>query len=60
MIQVLGRRYKAAEILLIPALTQGAAASASLVKAVQILDDQGCDVAIIGPGRGFHRRPMGF
>ena len=60
MIQVLGRRYKAAEILLIPALTQGAAASASLVKAVQILDDQGCDVAIIGRGGGSIEDLWGF
>ena len=61
MIQILGRRYKAAEILLIPALTQGTTASASLEKAVRILDQMNtCDVAIIGRGGGSIEDLWGF
>lgn len=52
MIQVLGRRYKAAEILLIPSLTQGEGAAQSLMKSVELLPKLNCDVAIIGRGGG--------
>lgn len=52
MIQVLNRRYKAAHILVIPALTQGEGASQSLIKSVELLPKLNVDVAIIGRGGG--------
>ncbi len=52
MIQVLGRRFKAAEIVIIPVLTQGQGSAESLTIAVQNLDTMNFDVAIIGRGGG--------
>ena len=53
MINVTGRRYPDAEILLCPALVQGAEAPADLCRALSLLDAMGeCDVIIIGRGGG--------
>lgn len=52
MIQILGRRYKAAEIILIPSMTQGKGAAESLLKSLDYMEDQDFDVAIIGRGGG--------
>lgn len=52
MVQVLGRRYKAAEILIIPSLTQGEGAARSLIASVKLLQKLKVDVAIIGRGGG--------
>lgn len=52
MVQVLGRRYKAAEILILPSLTQGEGAAQSLIASVQLLKRIHVDVAIIGRGGG--------
>ena len=53
MINVTGRRYPSAEILLCPALVQGAEAPADLVRALTLIDTVGeCDVIIIGRGGG--------
>ncbi len=52
MIQVLGRRFKAAEITILPVLTQGQGSAESLTKAVKIMDQMNFDVAIIGRGGG--------
>ena len=53
MINVTGRRFPSAEILLCPALVQGTEAPADLCRALTLLDAVGeCDVIIIGRGGG--------
>ena len=53
MINVTGRRYPDARLLLCPALVQGADAPADLCRALSLLDSTGeCDVIIIGRGGG--------
>ncbi len=52
MIQVLGRRFKAAEITVLPTLTQGNGSAESLSQAVKQMDRMNFDVAIIGRGGG--------
>lgn len=53
MINVTGRRYPSAELLISPALVQGAEAPADLCRALCMLDGMGeCDVIIIGRGGG--------
>lgn len=53
MINVTGRRYPLAEILVCPALVQGVDAPADLCRALALLDAVGgCDVIIIGRGGG--------
>ena len=53
MINVTGRRFPSAEILLCPALVQGVEAPADLCRALSLLDAVGeCDVIIIGRGGG--------
>jgi exodeoxyribonuclease VII large subunit len=53
IINVTGRRYPMADLYLYPALVQGAAAEASLIRALDYLDSSGlCDVIIIGRGGG--------
>lgn len=53
MINVTGRRYPDAEILICPALVQGVEAPADLCRALSLLDATGeCDVIIIGRGGG--------
>ncbi len=53
MINVTGRRYPSAEILLCPALVQGVDAPSDLCRALALLDAIGeCDVIIIGRGGG--------
>lgn len=52
MIQVLGRRFKAAEVVIFPVLTQGQGSAESLARAVQQMDQMNFDVAIIGRGGG--------
>ncbi len=53
MINVTGRRFPSADLLLSPALVQGAGAPADLCRALGMLDALGeCDVIIIGRGGG--------
>lgn len=53
MINVTGRRFPSAEILLCPALVQGAEAPADICRALALLDAAGeCDVIIVGRGGG--------
>ena len=53
MINVTGRRYPDAELVLCPALVQGAEAPLDLCRALTMLDAVGeCDVIIIGRGGG--------
>ena len=53
MINVTGRRYRAAELLIYPSLVQGAGAPESLRQGVEYLNaDATCDVIIIGRGGG--------
>ncbi len=53
MINVTGRRYPSAEVLICPALVQGAEAPADLCRALSLIDTLGeCDVIIIGRGGG--------
>lgn len=53
MINVTGRRYRAAELLIYPSLVQGAGAPESLRCGVEYLNaDATCDVIIIGRGGG--------
>ncbi len=53
MINVTGRRFPSAEILISPALVQGVQAPADLCRALTLLDTIGdCDVIIIGRGGG--------
>ena len=53
MINVTGRRYPAADLVICPATVQGAEAPASLCAALRLLDAVGeCDVIIIGRGGG--------
>ena len=53
MINVTGRRYPSAELVISPALVQGADAPADLCRALTLLDTAGdCDVIIIGRGGG--------
>ena len=53
MINVTGRRYPSAELLVCPALVQGAEAPADLCRALSLIDALGdCDVIIIGRGGG--------
>ncbi len=53
MINVTGRRFPSAEILLSPALVQGEGAPEDLCRALGVLDALGeCDVIIIGRGGG--------
>ncbi len=60
MIQVLGRRHPAAEIIVIPCLTQGAGAPASLIQGLELLAKLKVDVAIIGRGGGSMEDLWGF
>lgn len=53
MIDVTGRRFPFAEILIYPSQVQGASAPAQLTKALNALDKKGnCDIIIIGRGGG--------
>ena len=53
MINVTGRRWPAAKILLYPSLVQGADAPAELCRGLEYLNaDKSCDVIIIGRGGG--------
>ncbi len=53
MLNITGRRYPAAEILISPALVQGAEAPSELCRALELLDALGeCDCIIIGRGGG--------
>lgn len=53
ILNITGRRYPAAEILLCPALVQGVDAPASLINALALLNAHGgCDVIIFGRGGG--------
>lgn len=53
MINVTGRRWPAAEIIIYPALVQGAGAPDSLCRGLELLGAYGnCDVIIIGRGGG--------
>lgn len=53
MIRILGRRFPCAEILIYPALVQGADAPASLIRALLRADrDRSADVVIVGRGGG--------
>ena len=53
MINVTGRRYRAAELLIYPSLVQGAGAPESLRQGVEYLNADGtCDLIIIGRGGG--------
>ena len=53
MINVTGRRFSGAELVISPALVQGADAPADLCRALTLLDTAGdCDVIIIGRGGG--------
>ena len=53
IINVTGRRFPFAEILLYPAQVQGAAAAPDLINGVRTLNEDGtCDVIIIGRGGG--------
>lgn len=53
MIDVMGRRFPFAEILIYPSQVQGVSAPAQLTKALTALDAKGdCDVIIIGRGGG--------
>ena len=53
MIRILRRRFPCAEVLIYPALVQGAGAAKSLIHALQRLDRDGlADLAIIGRGGG--------
>ncbi len=52
IIQITGRRYPAAEIVLFPTLVQGAEAPASVSAALARADKAGCDVIICGRGGG--------
>lgn len=53
MINVTGRRFPSAEILICPALVQGAEAPADLCRALALMNAVGeCDVLIIGRGGG--------
>ena len=53
IINVTGRRYPMADLFIYPALVQGNGAEASLVRALDYLDNSGlCDVIIIGRGGG--------
>ena len=52
MLQILGRRYPAAEVILYPALVQGEGAKESIVRGIRTLDRAGVDVMIVGRGGG--------
>ena len=53
MINITGRRYPAAEIVICPSMVQGAEAPAQLCRGVEVLNAIGdCDVIIIGRGGG--------
>ena len=52
MINVTGRRWPSAKILLYPALVQGEQAPASLCMGLDLLNSSECDVIIIGRGGG--------
>ncbi len=52
IIQILGRRYPAAEAVLFPCMVQGTTAPKSIAQALSIADRSGCDVIICGRGGG--------
>ncbi len=53
MINVTGRRYPSAELLICPSSVQGAEAPSELLRSLMLLDEVGeCDVIIIGRGGG--------
>ncbi len=61
MIQVMGRRFPYAKILLYPALVQGPDAPESLIRGLEHFDQSGCaDVVIIGRGGGSIEDLWGF
>lgn len=49
---IAGRRNPFVQLILYPALVQGEGAAASIVKGIQMLDDYGVDVIIVGRGGG--------
>ncbi|MDR2531510.1 MAG: exodeoxyribonuclease VII large subunit [Oscillospiraceae bacterium] len=52
MLSVFARRYPVLEVLLIPALVQGAGAPASLTKALKAANRENCDLIILARGGG--------
>jgi exodeoxyribonuclease VII large subunit len=52
MVSVIGRRFPAAEILLIPTLVQGANAPESIVNALSAAQNTSADIIILGRGGG--------
>ena len=52
IIQVAGRRNPYVQIILYPAIVQGEAAAASIVKGIRALEQMGVDVMIVGRGGG--------
>ena len=52
ILQILNRRFKSVEVLLIPALVQGDQAPASLLKALELSKKTSAEVVIIGRGGG--------
>lgn len=53
ILNILGRRYPLAEVVMVPVLVQGEGAPPQLVKAVELLNEQqAADVIIIGRGGG--------
>jgi exodeoxyribonuclease VII large subunit len=60
IINIIGRRYKLAEIILYPALVQGDSAPDSLMTGLDMLAHAGVDVIIIGRGGGSIEDLWGF
>ncbi|MBQ2803232.1 MAG: exodeoxyribonuclease VII large subunit [Lachnospiraceae bacterium] len=52
IIQIASRRNPYVQIILYPAIVQGEAAAASIVKGIRMLERQGVDVMIVGRGGG--------
>ena len=57
---IAGRRNPYLQIILYPALVQGEGAAESIVKGIQMLDDAGVDVIIVGRGGGSIEDLLGF
>ena len=51
---ITARRNPYVQLILYPALVQGAGAAASIVRGIQTLDEMGLDVLIVGRGRRIH------
>lgn len=60
MINIIGRRFPAAEILLFPCMVQGKEAPDTIVSALEFADISGCDVIICGRGGGSYEDLMAF